>query len=135
MCSITIERRTVAGETDEQVYTEIDGLLHAAAQQATGFEYKLRTTFSRRPFEISQDHPLVSLVSAQLKGVSGKEPIHRAEAFWTDCALIDGVGVPVVMYGPHGEGLHSKEEWVDVNSIGSVASSLVAVTRAFCGSG
>ena len=134
-CSITIERRTVAGETDEQVYSEIDGLLQAAAQQTTGFEYTLRTTFSRQPFEISQDHPLVSLVSAQLKGVSGKKPVLRAEAFWTDCALIDGVGMPVVMYGPHGEGLHSKEEWVDVDSIGFVASSLMAITRAFCGLG
>lgn len=134
-CTITIERRTVAGETDDQVYSEIDGLLQAAAQQAPGFEYTLWTTFSRRPFEIAKNHPLVSLVSGQLERISGKEPTLRAEAFWTDCALIDGVGMPVVMYGPHGEGLHSKEEWVDIKSIGSVASSLVVVTRAFCGAG
>lgn len=119
-CTVTIERRTVSGETDDQVYSEIDGLLQEAAQQVPGFQYKLRATFSRRPFEITQNHPLVSLVAGQLKGVKGKEPTLRAEAFWTDCALIDGVGMPVVLYGPHGEGLHAKEEWVDVESIRSV---------------
>lgn len=132
-CSTIIERRTVAGETDEQVYSEIEGLLQVAARQAHAFEYDLRVTFSRQPFEIQKSHPFVSLVSDQLKRVSGKEPTVRAEAFWTDCALIDGAGIPVVMYGPHGEGLHAKEEWADVESIVSTSSSLVAITREFCG--
>ena len=134
-CTITVERRTVAGETDGEVYAEIDGLLQAAAQDARGFEYELRTTFSRRPFEIPRDHPFVSLVSGQLETVSGEAPVFRAVTFWADSALISDAGIPVVMYGPHGEGLHAKEEWVDVKSIQSVTWSLVAITRAFCGSG
>lgn len=133
-CSIVVERRTVAGETEEQVYAEMEGLLQGAARQAHTFEYELRTTFSRKPERLARDHPLVSLVSGQLKKVSGKEPTLRAESFWTDCALIDGAGIPVVMYGPYGEGLHAKEEWADVESIRSVASSVIAVTQEFCGS-
>lgn len=133
-CSITVERRTVAGETEGQVYAEIESLLQVAARRSHAFEYELRTTFSRQPFEIPPDHPLVSLVAGQLERVSGKEPTIRAETFWTDCALIDGAGIPVVMYGPRGEGLHAKEEWADVESVRSVASSLIAVTREFCSS-
>lgn len=132
-CSITVERRTVAGETEGQVCAEIEGLLQLAARRARAFEYELRATFSREPFEIPRDHPLVSLVAGQLERASGKELTVRAETFWTDCALIDGAGIPVVMYGPCGEGLHAKEEWADVESIGAVASSLIAVTREFCG--
>lgn len=134
-CTITMERRTVAGETEEQIYSEVEALLQAAGQQVSGFEYSLRSTFSRQPFEIPQEHPLVSLVADQIKSVGRKSLTIRTEAFWTDCALIADAGVPVVMYGPRGEGLHAKEEWADVKSMEDVAAALVAVTRAFCGTG
>ncbi|SPO01596.1 related to diaminopropionate ammonia-lyase [Cephalotrichum gorgonifer] len=132
-CTITIERRTVAGETDEQVLAEVEGLLREAAQEVRDLKYDVRTLFTRKPYEIESSHPLVSLVSDQIKTASGKEPTLRTEAFWTDCALISDAGMPVVMYGPRGEGLHSMEEWADVESIRSVASTLEAITQTFCG--
>lgn len=132
-CTITIERRTVAGETLEQVETEMENLLKAAAQNALGLSYDFKTTFSRPAFEIARDNSLVSLVADQIKGVTGADTNIRTEAFWTDCALLADSGIPVVMYGPVGEGLHSKEEWVDLKSVESVSATLVGVARAFCG--
>ena len=132
-CMITLERRTVAGETNEQIYSEIEGLLRVAAHQVSGFEYSLRSTFSRQPFEISREHPLASLVADQITKTGGKNLTIRTEAFWTDCALIADAGMPVVMYGPRGEGLHAKEEWAEVKSMEDVAAALVAASRAFCG--
>ena len=130
-CTITLERRTVAGETNEQILAEIEGLLQEAARSAPGLRYDLRLTFSRNPFEIRDDHPLVSLVADQIKTVRASDAVLRTEAFWTDCALIADVDIPVVMYGPHGEGLHAKEEWADVKSIERAASTLIGAVRAF----
>jgi acetylornithine deacetylase/succinyl-diaminopimelate desuccinylase family protein len=132
-CNISIERRTVAGETVEQLWAEMEDVLKATAQNVPDLAYDLRRTFSRNAFEIREDHPLVSLVADQIKAIRGTAARMRNEAFWTDCALIADAGMPVVMYGPHGEGLHAKEEWVDVESIENVASTLIAISQSFCG--
>ncbi|RFU33058.1 hypothetical protein B7463_g3293, partial [Scytalidium lignicola] len=133
-CSIIIERRTVAGESPDQLKTEMENLLKTAAQNVPGLSYELKVTFSRSAFEIASDHPFVSLVASQIKNVTGNEAKIRSEAFWTDCALLADCGIPVVMYGAIGEGLHAKEEWVDVNSIDTVANTLIGIAREFCGS-
>ncbi|PKS08166.1 hypothetical protein jhhlp_005442 [Lomentospora prolificans] len=132
-CTIVLERRTVAGETADTVRAEIEGLLQEATRQVPDLKYDLRSTFSRNPFEIAKDHPLVSLIADQIRVVRGKDVDLRAEAFWTDCALIADVGIPVVMYGPHGEGLHAKEEWASVESIEVTARTIIGITQAFCG--
>lgn len=132
-CTITVERRTVAGESLDQLKTEVEDLLKAAARNVPGLSYDLKVTFSRSAFEIAADHPLVSLVADQIKFVTGREAKMRTEAFWTDCALLADKGVPVVMYGAIGEGLHAKKEWVDLKSVDTVASTLISVSRAFCG--
>ena len=133
-CTVTIERRTIAGETNDTVLAEMEALLRAAGENSgdpDGFRYDLRMTFSRNPFEIAKDHPLAKLVADQIGKVTAKDANLRAEAFWTDCALIADTGIPVVMYGPHGEGLHAKEEWVDVRSIEVVTATLIGVLRDF----
>jgi acetylornithine deacetylase/succinyl-diaminopimelate desuccinylase family protein len=132
-CTITIERRTVAGETLDQLKTEMEDLLKAAAQNAAGLSSDFKVTFLRSAFEIAADHPFVSLVADQIKSVTGMEAKMRTEAFWTDCALLADSGIPVVMYGAIGEGSHAKEEWVDLKSIDRIASTLIGVSQAFCG--
>lgn len=134
-CSIIIERRTVAGESLDQLKAEIEGLLRKAAKKVSEFSYELKVTFSRSAFEIACDHPFVSLVASEIKKVTGAEARVRSEAFWTDCALLADCGIPVVMYGAIGEGLHSKEEWVDLKSVDTVSNVLIRLSREFCGQG
>jgi acetylornithine deacetylase/succinyl-diaminopimelate desuccinylase-like protein len=132
-CAISIERRTVAGETLDELKREMEDLLKAAAQKVSGLSSDFKVTFSRSAFEIAADHPFVSLVAHQIKSVTGMEVKMRTEASWSDCALLAGSGIPVVMYGTVGEGSHAKEEWVDLKSIDTVASTLIGVSREFCG--
>ena len=132
-CTITIERRTVAGETLDQLKAEIEDVLKTAAENIPGLSYEVIVTFSRSAFEIPRDHPLVSLFADQIKNVTRKEANMRTEAFWTDCALLADSGIPVVMYGAIGERLHAKEEWVDLKSVDRVAATLIGVSQAFCG--
>ncbi|KAH8817195.1 tryptophan synthase beta subunit-like PLP-dependent enzyme [Xylogone sp. PMI_703] len=134
-CSIIIERRTIAGETLDQLKAEMEDLLKKAAQNVPDLSYELKVTFSRSAFEIASDHPYVSLVADQIKSVSEIDAVLSTEAAWTDCALISDSGIPVVMYGPIGEGLHAKEEWVDLKSVDTVTKTVLGITRKFCGQG
>jgi acetylornithine deacetylase len=38
-------------------------------------------------------------------------------SFWTDAAILAAAGIPSVLFGPSGSGLHSIEEYVDVDSV------------------
>lgn len=131
-CTITLERRTVPGETAETVREEVDAILKRLEDEIPGFQYELRVTFKRSTFDIDQAHPFVSLVSQKVEETTGAKPNFLAEPFWTDCALLSDAGIPVVIYGPKGEGLHAKTEWVDLKSVKTVAETLTALALDFC---
>ena len=48
-------------------------------------------------------------------------------SFWTDAAILGDAGIPSVLFGPTGAGLHSLEEWVDVQSVLTCRDALVGV--------
>ena len=42
--------------------------------------------------------------------------------FWTDAAILGGAGIPSVLFGPGGAGLHSTEEYVRVDDVRRAAT-------------
>ncbi|KAI0884334.1 uncharacterized protein GGS22DRAFT_165416 [Annulohypoxylon maeteangense] len=132
LCTIVLERRTVPGETPETVKTEIQALLDKVANDIPNFRSDLRVTFSRSAFSIPRDDPFVSLVSDVVGQALGTPPTFRKDPYWTDCALFADAGISPILWGPHGEGLHAKEEWVDINSIRIVSKALTEVASQFC---
>jgi acetylornithine deacetylase len=120
-CRLTAERRTVPGESTEQVDREVRALLGE-------LEGRTRLLWSRPPLETSRDEPIVELVgrhagSAEVGGVP----------FWADSALLAAAGIPTVLYGPAGEGAHAEVEWVDLASLERCVDVYVAVAKEFCG--
>ena len=55
------------------------------------------------------------------------------QSFWTDAALLSAAGIPSVLFGPGGSGLHSPVEYVRLDDVALCAQTLVACARAFCG--
>lgn len=132
LCTVTIERRTIAGETPETFRQELESILGELARRDASFRYDVRTTFSRPPFRLSRDDEFVSLVGRHVAASMGHEATFRGERFWTDCALLADVGIKAVLWGPRGEGLHSKQEWADVDSIRTVSEALLEVAKEYC---
>jgi acetylornithine deacetylase/succinyl-diaminopimelate desuccinylase-like protein len=62
----------------------------------------------------------------------GAAPAIRGEAYWTDMALLAEVGIPGVIWGPKGYGLHSKNEWVEINSVRQLTEAFIAIAADFC---
>ncbi|KAL9623071.1 MAG: hypothetical protein Q9160_002585 [Pyrenula sp. 1 TL-2023] len=115
--TMTIERRTVAGETVEQIETEMQNLLKSAAQRRPDLSYDLKTITSSPALGIYTDESWVSLIADQVKSVTGVDARMRTERFFTDLALFADSGISAVLYGPVGEGLHSRDQWVDLESV------------------
>jgi acetylornithine deacetylase len=118
-CLLTGERRTIPGETVDQVEAELRGIAGEA---------ELRLTVSREPFEAPQTDPFVQLV-ARLTGESEAVGV----SFWADSGLIAAAGIPTVLYGPIGEGAHADVEWVDLASVERVRDVALATAVEWCG--
>jgi acetylornithine deacetylase len=50
-----------------------------------------------------------------------------------DSALWEAAGVPTVVCGPAGGGMHAADEWADLGQARDYADALVDTIRAFCG--
>lgn len=131
-CTVTIERRTVLGETPQFVQKELQLLLEKVAKQAPGFSFVLRATFNRPPFDISPEHPFAALVKDVVGQALETEPTFNSQPYWTDSALLAEAGIPSIVWGPSGGGFHETEEWVDVDSVEQVAAALTGIARRFC---
>ncbi|KAK4082745.1 uncharacterized protein Triagg1_1635 [Trichoderma aggressivum f. europaeum] len=129
---IQLERRTVNGETPETVRKELENILNGLAETVPNFKYSLRTTFDRSPFKADLDHPFSQLVRKHVSITLGEEPVISGAPYWTDCALLADAGIPSLLWGPKGEGLHGKLEYADVESIKQVTETLNAIAVEFC---
>jgi acetylornithine deacetylase len=52
-------------------------------------------------------------------------------SFWTDAAVLGAAGIPAVLFGPGGAGLHSTEEFVNVNEVLRCRDALVRLAEAW----
>jgi acetylornithine deacetylase len=118
-CLLQAERRTVPGESLEQVQGEIAGLLGDLDGSA-------RVVLWRPPFEIEEGESIVQIVKRE----SGGEVV--GVPFWADSALLAEAGIPTVLFGPVGEGAHAVVEWVDIAAAERCLDVYVAVASELC---
>ncbi|KAJ6029527.1 uncharacterized protein N7446_011125 [Penicillium canescens] len=132
-CTITVEFRTVPAQTEESILGDMSQLLKGIAQQNARFRYaQPRITMSRPTQKVAVDHPFVQQTVTTAFSVLGSEPVVKSGPFWTDAALLGAVGVPSIVWGPAGEGLHAKEEWVEVESLGQFEKVFTQLVQDFC---
>jgi acetylornithine deacetylase/succinyl-diaminopimelate desuccinylase-like protein len=132
-CTITIEFRTIPAQSNESILEDMNALLSDITKEKPRFRYAPpRLTVSRPTQKLSADHPLVLKSMACATEVLGSCPEVVSVPFWCDAALLSEVGVPAIVYGPSGAGLHSKEEWVEVDSLQRMSSAFERLIQEFC---
>lgn len=127
LCVLTVERRTLPGETVADVERDVADLLAACDVRATS-----RTTLSREPFETDEDHAFVTEVADAVGAVLGRPAELAGASYWADSAFIAAAGIPTVLFGPSGDGAHAEVEWVGLEGTVDCARALVAVAKGFC---
>lgn len=131
-CTISIDRRITAAETVESAREELIGILDSLAATVPNFRHEVRTIISRPPHAIALDHPFVGMVVKHATAAMRGKPVIRGERYWTDMALLAAAGIPGVIWGARGFGLHSKTEWVELESGRQLLDSFVAIAGDLC---
>lgn len=131
-CTVQIERRTVPGETVDTTVGEIQIILDELSAADPTFGAQLSVKLVRDAFEVAPTAPIVQTVEQVTTGVLGQSPPHVGHTAWMDSAILDKAGVETVIIGPTGKGLHSEEEWVDIDSTVQLAQILAESAVAYC---
>jgi acetylornithine deacetylase len=130
--TVQIERRTVPGETEAQAVGEIQAIVDRLAAADPDFRATVRAFFVRNPFEVAADAPIVRTVHEAAARVRGHAPAHIGDTPWMDAALLQAEGIETVVLGPAGAGAHADIEWVDLDSVCSLAGILAAAAADYC---
>ncbi|KAL4893734.1 tryptophan synthase beta subunit-like PLP-dependent enzyme [Aspergillus ambiguus] len=132
-CTVTVEFRTVPIQTEETILADLKALLKSVVVQKPDFRYaEPRITMSRPTHKLAADHPLVQAAAAAASAVLGYRPAVVSVPFWCDASLLGEAGIPSIVYGPKGEGLHSKEEFVEVESLKEQTGIFEQMIREMC---
>ncbi len=125
-CTARVERRTLPGETPEQVLREVEEIIARAGEPCD-----VRNLMDRPPLEVDRNAVIARTVRAAARDVTGREPEECGVGYWMDAAVFAGAGIPTVNIGAAGAGAHGAEEWVDLDSVVANARILEAAARAF----
>ncbi|HEX3703362.1 MAG TPA: ArgE/DapE family deacylase [Vicinamibacterales bacterium] len=128
---LQMERRTLPGEPVSTALDEVRAILDALTHDDPSFRATAASVFGRPAYELPADHALPRTLAAAIAAAGGTPQIVGA-SFWTDAAVLGHAGIPSVLFGPGGAGLHSTEEYVNVADVAFCRDVLVDLARRFC---
>jgi acetylornithine deacetylase len=96
-CTMRLERRTIPGESVQQVKAELEDACARAAKIRSNFRGEVTVTFSQAPSDVAVDAPIVLALSDALR-VAGEDVTVEGMSAWTDAALLNAAGVPAICF-------------------------------------
>jgi len=132
-----VERRTVPGEAAADGLAEVDTILAELRRDDPAVRAAASMSLAREAWEYNPESPagsaLAGLLAEALSTWRGSVPKEIGVPYWMDSALWEAAGVPTVVCGPAGGGMHAADEWADLGQVGDYADALADTIRAFCG--
>jgi acetylornithine deacetylase len=114
--TLQMERRTLPGEPTSTALAEVQTILDALGREDATFRGTATAMFSRPAYEVPHDHELTTRLADAVTRAGGTPRVTGA-SFWTDAAVLGHAGIPSILFGPGGAGLHSTEEYVNVADV------------------
>jgi acetylornithine deacetylase len=130
--TLQMERRILPGEPESTAIDEVRGILDALTREDATFRGSAEAMFSRPAYEVPPDHALPRALAAALARAGGT-PRTTGASFWTDAAVLGHAGIPSILFGPGGAGLHSIEEYVNVADVIRCRDALVELVAQWIG--
>lgn len=114
-CKLVIERRTLPGESADDVVAEFQAVL--TDLPGPGGEARITRGLTRPGTEVDIESELVrGLLGA--KEALGQTPMVEGMTAWVDAAFLNEAGVPAVCFGPGSIAkAHSADEWIETSDI------------------
>jgi acetylornithine deacetylase len=130
-CTLQMERRTITGEHNRCAFIEVEKILEDLRREDPEFRASAKFAFSRPPYLTPENHDLPRMIESAVAG-RGVKPVRGGMTFWTDAAVLGEAGIPSVVFGPGGAGLHSTKEYVLEEDVLTCRDTLVELARKFC---
>lgn len=127
---LQLERRTLPGEPPRTAFREVQQLLDDLRREDPELECEAQALFARGAYLIDPGSALPSLMMDAARE-AGCRPRLTGTTFWTDAGILGEAGVPTVIFGPGGEGLHGLDEYVLVDDVRRCRDSLTTLARRF----
>ncbi|UCE50873.1 MAG: M20 family metallopeptidase [Desulfobacterales bacterium] len=136
-CSLQIDRRWVESETQAQIISEIEAILHEVCNKNPALKPEVISLIPSDgyfgPFAISEDHRLIRFAKQAMNMVE-KSPRIAGMQCWSDAATLMKAGIPTVLLGPGSLAqAHTNDEFVELNQLVDAAKCYLALTSVICG--
>lgn len=132
-CTVRIERRTIPGETPEDVRRELGDACARVAARRPNFRADVNVTFSQEPSDVAVDAPIVRALDDVIVAAGETVRVEGMTA-WTDAALLNAAGIRAICFGPGDIGLaHAAEEYVMIEEIERATGILARLAIHWCG--
>jgi acetylornithine deacetylase len=127
-CVLTVERRTLPGETKQKVEREFQAIADHLLEEGIHIETKMH--FFRVATEISPDE---AIVQSLLKATSdvGIDCQVTGMSAWPEAGVLNLSGIPSVVFGPGGCKGHESDEYVELDSVLKCCEVLEKAIRIF----
>jgi len=132
-CILKMERRTIHGEADRCALAEVEAILEQLRGEDPEFAASAKFLFARPPYltPFPTGNAMTEPIATSIAG-KGIQPVMGGMSFWTDAAILGQAGIPSIVFGPGGAGLHSVSEYVLAEDVLTCRDALIELTREFC---
>jgi acetylornithine deacetylase len=128
-CVLTIERRTLPGETAENALQEVRDACDRVRAARPALSAQIRLIESQLPSDVSVDAPVVGMLRRAMVA-EGVEVSVEGMSAWTDAAILNAAGIPAICFGPGDISLaHAAEEFVSIAEIERATAVLTRLAR------
>jgi acetylornithine deacetylase len=135
---VVVERRTLPGEAAADALAEVSALVDDVIARSPGLTAEVQLTHARAAWHADaagNAAEFTSLLADALVAAGSTRPALVGEPYWMESALWQSAGVPTVVCGPAGGGLHAIDEWVEVAQVERFAVAVTDAVGRFLGAG
>ena len=131
-----VERRTVPGESAGDGLAEVEDLLADLSRSDRTFRGSARLVIAREAWRLDGEGPAAALGAQLEDALTNGSPLDRVHApYWMEAPLFQAAGIPTIVCGPAGGGLHAVDEWVDLEQVRRYAVALTAAVERWATAG
>lgn len=130
----TVERRTVPGESTRSARAELEAMLADLRAADPTLAATVRIVVGREAWKLDETgaaHTFAALLDEGLRGTPGSTGRPFEAPYWMEAPLWQDAGIPTLVCGPSGGGLHAVDEWVDLRQVRAYPTALVQAFRSF----
>lgn len=115
-CEVTIDQRTVPGQSHEEILKGVEDLIAAFSQKYEGFSAKVTVINDAIPVASPPEEPVIQRFYDFVNEVTGTRPEPKGVAYYTDAVnLVPAMKAPLIICGPGKAALaHQPNEHVEV---------------------